>query len=88
MAQVTQSLIDEFRRHIERGAQPPYTLNEFEQLCYAWEECQRLRAYQKAAFEPLDMMGSLSVSACGCSRTTSRGVTSEFKCEAHRDRQG
>lgn len=43
MAQVTTGLVDEFRRAIKAGAPPPYTANEFEQLCFAWEALQRLR---------------------------------------------
>lgn len=44
MSQVTQVLIDEFRRSLARGEFPPHTINEAEQLLWAWEELQRMRA--------------------------------------------
>ena len=50
MAQVTQGLIDEFRRAIKAGEHPPYTLNEFEQLLYAWEQLQAIRKQLLPAF--------------------------------------
>jgi len=47
MAQVTQSLVDEWKRSLAMNRMPAFTGNEFGQLCFAWEEAQGLRAQVK-----------------------------------------
>lgn len=47
MAQVTQSLVELWIRQTDDGSRPQYTVNEFRQLCYAWQELQRLRPAQE-----------------------------------------
>lgn len=46
MAQITQSLIHEFRRALVAGVRPSYSLEEFGQLLFAWEELQRLKTHE------------------------------------------
>jgi hypothetical protein len=43
MAQMTEALCAEAMAHCERGVFPPLTVNEMQQLLYAWKDAQRYR---------------------------------------------
>jgi hypothetical protein len=43
MAQMTEALCAEAMAHCERGVFPPLTVNEMQQLLYAWKDAERYR---------------------------------------------
>lgn len=58
MAQMTEALCAEAMAHCERGVFPPLTVNEMQQLLYAWKDAQRYRLLRKYIVDSYIACGS------------------------------